>query len=60
MLCLANIKVLAKDRFWFLWMTPPGRVQVAVDRDDRRLTLRELPSNDSATAVFRSAVDRST
>ena len=30
------------------------------DRDERRLTLRELSSNDSATAVVRSTVDRST
>ena len=24
---LANIGVLAKDRFWLLWMTPPGRTR---------------------------------
>jgi hypothetical protein len=30
-LCLANIGVLAKDRFWLLWMTPSGRVPVSVD-----------------------------
>ena len=25
MLCLANVGVQAKDRFWLLWMTLPGR-----------------------------------